>query len=49
MPERVVRGKFPRYVTFELQGKEMDIWEKSIPDIGKNSGKVWEWNSGYSV
>lgn len=36
-------------VTFELKGKEMDIWEKSIPGTGKTSAKVWEWNSAYSV
>lgn len=40
MAERVVRGKFPMYLTFELKGKEMDICEKSIPDAGKTSGKV---------
>lgn len=45
----MVKESFPKLVTFELKGKEMDIWDKSLPDTGKASGKVWEWNSGYSV
>lgn len=49
MPESVVRGKFPMYVILELKGKVMDIWEKSLPDTSRTSGKVWDWISAYSV